>query len=64
MDKKEEILKLLQKGGEKPATEIYFLVGSSYYKIRNLLNELIKDGKIESVTIRNNVYYKLKTGKK
>lgn len=59
MDKKEKILKLLEKG-EKAATEIYFLVGSNYYKIRELLDELINEGKVEKIIIRNNKYYKLK----
>ena len=56
---KQEILKILT-SGEKAATEIYFLVGSNYYKIRALLVELIKEGKVEEVNFRNNKYYKLK----
>jgi len=56
---KEEILKFLRRG-DKPVTEISIYTGINYYKLKDLLSELLKEEKIELFKFRKNKYYKLK----
>ena len=60
--KKKQILEFLKRG-EKTASEISIYAGLNYYKILDLLNELIKEGEIELINFRSKKYYKLKEKK-
>jgi len=59
MDRKKQILEYLKRG-EKTASEISLYLGLNYYKVLELLNELIKEGEIKLIEFRNKKYYKLR----
>ncbi len=58
-DKTPEILNFLKRG-EKTASEISIYVKINYYKIKELLDNLVKKGEIQILIFRDKKYYKLK----
>jgi len=58
-DNKTEIITFLKRG-EKTASEISINTKTNYYKVKELLDNLLKEGKIQLINFRNKKYYKLK----
>ena len=56
---KEKILEVLKKE-EKSASEISVNVGRNFYIITELLEELLKEGKIEKLEVGKHILWKLK----
>lgn len=61
-DKTKQILDFLKRG-EKTASEISIYIQTNYYKVKEMLLDLTKQGKIEIMEFRDKKYYKLKGGK-